>query len=346
MSLVSVENLRNICINILEKIHVPREDSEIIADSIVYAHRRDKHTHGIGRMPIYARKIKEDLLNNNPSYEITKDAPVISVLDAENGFGQVAGIKAMDLAVEKAKKFGVGIVGVKDSNNFGTAGFISEHGVKSNMIGVVLSNSGPAIAPTGGKSPVFGTNPISIAYPEIEGEFPIVFDMACSEVARGKIRLAGKNNEKIPFGWALDEDGKDTDDPEEAIKGTMIPIGGHKGYGLAMSVDILAGLLTGSAFGGDVNNLNHPTDISRYGHMVIALNPEYFISKSEYEKKMKVLYDNVKNSGGKEEVLLPGENSYRLKEENKLNVEIGDNLINGLNKLAKDVGLEERLVSN
>lgn len=343
MTLVKVEKLWDICVAILEKAGVPTDDAAIIADSIVYAHIRGKHTHGISRMPIYLRKISENLLNKNTPLELIKDAGVISILDANNGFGQVAAIKAMDLSIEKAKKFGVGLVGVKDSNNFGTAGFIGEYATKAGMIGIIMANSGPAIAPIGANKAVFGTNPICVSYPATKKHNPIIFDMACSNAARGKIRLAAKNGEKIPFGWALDEKGKETDDPSEALKGTMVPIGEHKGYGIAMCVDILAGMMTGSAFAGEVKNLNHPTEVSRYGHLILAINPDFFLSKEEYEEKMAFFHKNVKASALPGMVIIPGERSLARAEKNKDIVEIRQNLISELNELAKSLGINEEL---
>lgn len=309
MGKISVSNLHSCSASILIKCGVPAEDAKIIADSIVYAHARGKHTHGIGRMPIYIRKIKENLMNPLTPMTVIKETPVISVLDAQNGFGQVAAIRAMDLCIEKARTYGVGLVGVKDSNNFGTAGFIGDYAAQAGMIGIIAANSGPAIAPTGGGKAIFGTNPICISYPAVGDTPPIVFDMACSSAARGKIRLAAKNGEKIPFGWAVDAQGNPTDDPNEALKGTMVPIGDYKGYGIALCVDILAGMMTGSGFAGNVKNLNHPTEISRYGHMIMALNPDFFISKEEYCENMTLLIENVKKCGKEGAIYLPGERS-------------------------------------
>lgn len=343
MQIINVKDLWNICVLILEKIGVPADDAKVIADSIVYAHIRGKHTHGISRMPIYIRKINENLLNKNTPVEVIKDAGAVCLIDAKNGFGQVAAIKAMDICIEKARTLGIGLVGVKDSNNFGTAGFIGEHASKAGMIGMVTANSGPAIAPTGGSKAIFGTNPICIAYPATKMHPSIVFDMACSNAARGKIRLAAKNGEKIPLGWAVDENGKETTDPNEALKGAMIPIGGHKGYGIAMCVDIMAGMLTGSAFAGDVKNLNHPTEVSRYGHLLFAINPDFFLSEEEYEKNMDYLYKSVKACGPPGVVLMPGERSSFTAKKNKDTIEIKSNLIIELNKLAKEVEITERL---
>lgn len=343
MSTVKVTDLHECVAAILIKNGVPESDAKIVADSIIYAHTRGKHTHGIARMPIYIRKIKANLMNPLTPLSVIKESPVISVLDAENGFGQVAAIRATDKCIETAKVYGIGLVGVKDSNNFGTAGFIGEHATKAGMIGVVLSNSGPAIAPTGGNKPIFGTNPLCVSYPAAGNYPPIIFDMACSTAARGKIRLAAKNGERIPLGWAIDEDGNETDDPDKALKGTMIPIGNYKGYGLAMCIDILAGMMTKSGFAGKVKNLDHPTDIARYGHMVIAINPQFFMSAEEYQSGMSTLISNIKNSGEKEAIYFPGEKSYITAQKNQIYVDIKQNLLDDLHILAEKSGLKFQL---
>jgi len=340
---VRTEDLARCSKSILTTVEVPDEDADIIVDSILYAHIRGKHTHGIGRMPIYVRKINEGLMNPKTPMTVIADNPATAVYDAENGFGQVAAIRAMDSAIEKAKMYGIGAVGVRNSNNFGTAGFIGEYAVEKGLIGIVLANSGPAIAPTGGNKAILGTNPICVAFPSDGTNPPIIFDMACSNAARGKIRLAAKNGEKIPLGWAVDENGKETDDPNEALKGTMMPIGGYKGFGLALCVDILAGMMTGSAFGGAVKNLNHPTEISRYGHMIVAINPAAFLPEEEYKEKLTQAINNIKACGDEGEILLPGEKSYRSAQSNMETVEIGDKLVSEFNELIQSVKAGEQL---
>ena len=340
---VEVKDLKDCSAAVLEAVGVPCDDAGIVADSIVYAHTRGKHTHGIGRMPIYIRKIKEGLMNSKTPMTVIHESGAVAVYDAENGFGQVAAIRAMDLVIEKANAYGVGIVGVRNSNNFGTAGFIGEHAVEKGVIGIVLANSGPAIAPTGGTKAILGTNPICVAFPSDGVNAPIIFDMACSNAARGKIRLAAKKGEKIPFGWAVDENGNATDNPNEALKGTMIPIGGYKGFGLALCVDLLAGMMTGSAYGGNVKNLNHPTEISRYGHMIIAIDPTHFLSDEEYKKKLNETITNIRACGEEGAINMPGENSYRMAQSRQMAVEISDKLVTEFNEIIQSVHAGKKL---
>ena len=210
------------------------------------------------------------------------------------------------------------------------------------MCCMILGNSAPAIAPTGGRKALLGTNPICFAFPTGDKDHPIILDMATSIVSRGKIRLAARNDEKIPEGWALDSNGKPTTDPLEAIKGSLIPIGNYKGYGLSLAVDILAGLLTGSAFGSDVNPLNHPNKFSRHGHFMLVLNPEFFLSSKDYTESINRLIKEIKSSG--ENVLLPGEKSNNNYLKNKEYVSLKETQIKDTNKLANSLNTTHHLV--
>lgn len=337
---VSLKSLCDTCSEILKAYGVPEDDAAIVSDSIQYAHARGKHTHGIGRMPIYIRKIKENLMNPQTPMTVVREMGSVAVFDAQNGFGQVAAIKGADFAIEKARNYGVGIAGIRNSNNFGTAGFIGEHIVNSGMICLMFSNSGPAIAPSGGNKAFLGTNPICFAFPSDGENPPVIFDMACSNAARGKVRLAAKNGEQIPLGWAVDENGNETTDPNEALKGSMMAIGGYKGYGLAMCVDLLAGMMTGSGFAGEVKNLDHPTDISRYGHFIIAINPESFLEGKEYRERLNYFIGKLRMCGEEGKILYPGEKSYSQAKKNSEFVEINESLIDDLNRLAENAGTE------
>ena len=318
----------------LRAMGVPEDDAGIVVDSILYAHSHNKHTHGIGRLSIYARKIDEGLMNPMTPLTILASTGAVKLLDAENGFGQVAGIRGMDAAIEMAHSFGIGLVGIRNSNNFGTAGFIGNHAAIQDMIGIVLANSGPAIAPTGGGTAILGTNPICVAFPSDGRNPPIILDMACSNVARGKIRLAAKNGEAIPLGWAVDENGKETEDPEAALRGSMMPLGGYKGFGLALCIDLLAGMLTGSAFGGQARNLNHPTEISRYGHLIIAIDPTAFLSPECYREWLAQAIQSVKACGPEGAVVMPGERSWRYAQSNGSTIDLSEQLVAEFNQLA------------
>ena len=338
---VKINSIQNISYQILSKIGVPNDDAEIIVDSIVYAHQRGKGTHGVGRLPIYVRKVKEGLMTSVTKLCVIKDNFAVSLYDAQHGFGQIAAYRGMEIAIEKARQYGVGAVGIRHSNNFGTAGFFVDFAAKNNMIGFIFANSSPAIAPIGGKTAIFGTNPMGIGFPGGNNQPAVILDMATSHAARGKIRLAAKNGESIPEGWALDSDGNPTTDPIEALKGSMMPVGGHKGFGLSLIVDVIAGLLTGSAFGGDVKPLNHKDGLSDYGHLMIAINIRSFLDYKEYLDKMDYLSKRVKECGEEGNIYLPGEHSFSLFNSDIVN--ISDKQVDEINSLANSLGIKEQI---
>ncbi len=340
MPVLTIAQIESISLKVLTACSVPEEDAQIVADSIVYAHQRGRGTHGLPRLSIYVRKIKQGLMAAETPFELVKKKGVIKVFDAGNGFGQVAAIRGMQCAMKMAEEFGVSAVGIRHSNNFGTAGFICEEAFKKNMIGILFSNSAPAIAPTGGSQSIFGTNPLAFAFPPVEDHPPIVLDMATSVAARGKVRLAEKNGEKIPFGWALDANGQPTDDPHEALKGTMVPIGGPKGYGLSMAIDILAGMLPGAAFGGEVKPLNHSDGVSNYGHLLIAIDVESFMAIDQYKASMLKLIKNTKQCGDEGVVLLPGEPEMLCLKSQGGQIDVSERVMRDIQELSKTIQVE------
>lgn len=340
---VSVETLVIVVKSVLEQLEVPTEHAKIVSDSVLFAHQTGKDTHGITRLPIYVKKIKNGGLNPKSSFSFVNDKGVASVLDANHGFGQVAAHFALERAIEKAKAFGLGAVAVRNSNNFGTAAYFLNSAVQKGMIAIIMANSAPAIAPWGGNQALLGTNPIGFGFPVKKGAPPLIFDMATSFAARGKIRLAAKNDEKIPFGWALDANGNPTDDPIEAIKGTLIPIGEHKGSGLSLVIDILSGLLSGSAHAGGVKPLNTDGDFSRNGHFVLAINIDFFLDYEDYLKNMDFLLSRYKETGKSGNVFYPGEKACANAERNHHTVQLREKLITEINDLLSQMSLNIRL---
>lgn len=330
---ISISELYQLSKDILIKNGVPEDQARIIADSIVFAHRTGKGTHGITRLPIYVKKIQNGNMTADTQLKLVSEFAAVSVLDAGHGFGQVAAWKAMDIAIEKSETFGVGVVGVRHSNNFGTASFFIKKAVDANKVAMLFSNSAPAIAPWGGSKPLFGTNPIAFGFPAPDGHAPIILDMAVSQAARGKIRLAAKNGEKIPFGWALDSNGIPTDDPNEALNGTMIPIGNYKGYGLALVVDLLAGVLTGAGFAGQVKPLNIDKGYSDNGHFLVVLNIAAFNNLKNYDYSIKKVIDTIKSASAINSIYIPGENSFvEVKLRNDV-VTVTENILDIINYL-------------
>ncbi|WP_114752681.1 Ldh family oxidoreductase [Pleomorphovibrio marinus] len=323
---ISKKELFEISLKVLTKHSVPEDQARIIADTVVYAHASGKGTHGATRLGVYVSKIKSGFMRPDTILSKISEKGAIGVYDAGHGFGQVAAFRAVEKAIEKSIVHGVGISSVRHSNNFGTASYFAKQATEQNKIALIFSNAAPAIAPWGGSRPLFGTNPVAFGFPTPTDTSPIILDMAVSNAARGKIRLAEKNGEKIPFGWALDPDGNPTDDPTLAILGSMLPIGEHKGAGLAIVVDLLAGLLTGSGFAGRVKPLNTLNDYSDNGHLFLVLDATFFMDIESYYERMNFLRVTVKENNLKNEILLPGERSYSNERRYTETVEISDNI--------------------
>ncbi len=341
---IKIENLKQVVIETLRKVGVSESDAAIILDTIIFANRRGVATHGIGRLPLYVHKIAAGHYNPKNEIEVLADNYAYALLDAHNGFGQVVAHKATKMAIAKAKQYGVGVVGVRNSNNFGTAGYFGDMAAREGCAAMVYANAAPAIAPTGGNKTIFGTNPLCYAYPGDENHDPILLDMATTIAARGKIRLAAKNGEKIPMDWALGPDGQPTDDPNVALKGSLLPIGGYKGYGLSMFVDIFAGMLTGSQYAGEVKNLSKMEENSGNGHLFVVIDLDKFMTVDEKRERISHFYEAVKACGEEGKVFMPGELEYIKMKKAVDTVQISNKQFEDVNAVAEEVGATYRLV--
>ncbi len=304
--------------DLLRAMGVRPSDAEILWDSMAYADLRGKTTHGVARLPLYWKNIQAGTIDPQAQPVAVSDKGALAILDARNGFGQVAAARAVELAVQKARTFGISAVGVRNSNNFGAAGYYGLLAAEQGVASLVMANASPALVAPGASAPVLGTNPLCFAAPGVSAagaandgtdRSPIVFDMASTVAARSKIRLALKNQEAIPRDWAVDVAGNPTSNPKEALVGALLPVGGAKGYGLALMVDYFAGLLTGSAFAGQVKPLGNTEAPSRNGHFFIAVDVAAFYSEAEYQERYNELVEALKASG--EAVRLPGERPSR-----------------------------------
>lgn len=265
------------------------------------------------------------------------------ILDASNGFGQVAGSKGMDHATALAETQGVGAVGIRNSQHFGAAGYYCERAVDKGFIGLTLTNSEPAMPPTGGYEAFFGTNPVALGVPTSTST-PILIDMSTSIVARGQIIAAAQRGESIPKGWAVDQKGSETTEPEDALEGAVLPMAGAKGYALALLVDILSGVLSGAGFGSRVGSMYEDfTRSANVGHFVMALNIEAFLDTNEFFERIDALRENLKSLNTRpdaDEILLPGERRFRTQEERrKKGIPLDDEIIEQLGTLADEVGV-------
>lgn len=306
---VSASELRRFAFDVLRKAGMADASAEIVADTLIYADLRGVGTHGVARLDSYLHRLEAGVMEADPDMTVVRDAPSVAVFDAANGFGQLAGTLAMRLAIEKARVTGVGAVSVANSNHFGVAGYFVELAAKAGMIGIAMTNASPAMAPHGTIVALLGTNPLAVGVPSASHP-AIVLDMSSSLVARGKIRRAVmQGDERIPEGWAYDVDGKPTTDPAAALKGLLVPVGGAKGAGLSLVIDLLSGVLSGTGTTGDVLNITNVSRASGTGHLLMALDLEKFIGREAFEEAVDGVIDRIKAlpavDGGS--VYLPGE---------------------------------------
>ena len=215
------------------------EDAALVADSLIAAELRGVTSHGLIRLPVYLQNLKDGLVDPTARPTLAADGPAVAVLDGHGAMGQVASKQGMGIAIERAAANGIGAVAVRNSNHFGAGAYWAMLALPHRMIGIAMTNGAVAMAPTGGVTPMLGNNPIAVASPA-GGELPIVLDMAMTMVARGWIKLAALRDQPLPDGWALDAQGRPTNDPNAALDGSLLPVGGYKGYGLSVIVELLA----------------------------------------------------------------------------------------------------------
>lgn len=309
--MVSHTRLLDFCVACFEKLGLKRTDAEITAENLVFANLRGIDSHGVIRMKIYADRLRAGGVNRQARARVVRDRDTYALIDADNGVGQTASTEAMKLAIAKAEKSGVGLVGVTHSSHFGAAAFYAMMALEHGMIGFAATNSGATMAPTGGRAARLGNNPMAIAIPA-DKHPAIVLDMATGAVAWGKIFLAAQENKKIPNTWALDKNGVPTDDPRAAVDGGLIqPTGGYKGYGLSLVIDILTGVLFGSGFSTQVlsmyKELDRPTNCA---HSCAALRIDNFLPLAEFRRRVDEIIDimhTCPRAQGVERIYVPGE---------------------------------------
>lgn len=329
------------------KTGMSAEDAKICADSLVQTNLWGIDSHGVLRVPIYIKRLFSGAMNKNPEIESIKDAGALEVLHGDDGCGYIVGRTAMTRAIDKAENYGIAAVGAMRSNHFGAAALYTKMAAERGMIGIAMTNVVPNVVAPGGSKPIVGNNPLAISVPTF-GEFPFTLDISLSNVAGGKLLLASKKGEKIPLDWATDKEGKPTDDPEAGFAGFLLPVGGHKGYGLALAVDLLSGLLTGGAFLHGLKGMyKYPDDPSLSGHFFIAINPLALMDKEDFKARMSDFYSQIKSSpmwDTSMEMLMPGELEYRTEKKRKEEgLVLPPELVGELNKLAEEVGIISRL---
>ncbi len=315
----SVENVHDFAKSVLVGNNVPEHSAEIIARCLVAADLRGIDTHGVNRIPSYMERIRQGVLDPRAVPELSSITPVVAQVDGKNSFGFLGATMAIDHAVEVAKTYGIGMVSVKHSNHFGMSAWICQRAIESDMMSLVFTNSSPALPVWGGKEKLIGVSPIACGAPAGNAR-PFILDMAPSVAARGKVYKAKRRDEKIPLDWALDKDGRPTNDPAAALEGVMLPMGGPKGSALSIMMDVFSGALSGSAFAGGVTNPYDTSKPADVGHFIVAIKPDLFMNLEEFKERMDYLYQKVVGSekaAGVERIYYPGEIELDVEEERR-----------------------------
>lgn len=330
---------------VLEYFGVPAADAAIAAARIIDADARLVESHGITRLPAYARRLREGGYNIRPVIGVVHETPVSALLDGDNGLGQVIMTKATELAIEKALASGIGWVGVRGSNHAGAGGVYASMVSEQRLIGMYMAiGNANHLPPWGGREPLMSTNPIAFAIPS--GQRPdLVFDMATTAVSYGRIKLAAQRGESMPEGWMVDQDGQPLTDPTRSSEGLLLPTGGYKGYGLGLVVGALAGVLNGAAVGSATVDFNAdfktPTNT---GHLIVAIRPDLFGPVQDFEVRMESWLRELTGSErlpDVDRIRVPGDQiPDRLDAAEHDGVRVGAANLVLLNELARETGAE------
>ncbi|MFQ6171207.1 Ldh family oxidoreductase [Oryzobacter sp. R7] len=306
---VAPDALRTFATAVLQAHSVPEPDAALLADTLVVAELWGHASHGMLRLPWYLERLRSGATETVTEPEVVRDHGAVVVLDGRHGIGQVVTSRAVDLGVERARAHGVSAVGVRNSGHFGTAAYFTRRAAEAGCVAVLSTNASPAMAPWGGRTKAVGTNPWSIAAPAGRHGV-VVMDLANTAVARGKVHLAAERGTGIPEGWAADEHGTPTTDADAAIHGLILPMAGPKGYVIAFMMDVLSGVLTGSAYGDGVAGPYTPEGRSGAGHLLLTVDVAAMAEPAEFAARMEDLVDRTRatpTADWADRVLVPGE---------------------------------------
>ncbi|MDH3351096.1 MAG: Ldh family oxidoreductase [Gammaproteobacteria bacterium] len=346
---VAASTLMRFLAEIFEKAGCPESDAAVIADCMVQTNLWGIDSHGVIRTAKYLDRIRSGGMNATPKIRTLQAGAGLEVLDADNGSGYVAGKAAMARAIEIAARQNIAAVGVINSNHCGATSLYAHMALEHDMIGIAMSNVAPNMVMTGGSRAITGNNPIAVAVPSF-GDFPFVLDISMSAVAGGKLLVAARNGEKIPLGWATDNEGRPTTDPRAGFDGFLLPLGGHKGFGLSLLVDILCGVITGGSFQHQLKSMyRYPNEPSNTAHLMIVINPLVLIDKEQLKERMSDFVKTIKTSpmcDPDAEMLLPGELEHRREQQRRdEGIPLPAALFAELEAIGKELNLDSALAA-
>jgi len=343
---VSSDHLRKVGLELLQTAGAGLQEAGLVAQNLVAAELRGVPTHGINLLPAILERIAAGQMEVPTELKVIADEQAITHIDGGNGFGQTAAAEGMRRSIEKARRFGIGFSLISKTNNIGLLALYSLMAAREGMVGICACNGAASMAPWGGADPFFGTNPFSIAAPGGAGD-PVVLDMSTTVVARGKIRRAARLKERIPLGWALDASGTPADDPEAAIRGTLMPVGEYKGYGMAFFIDLICGLLSGSSYARAVRTFHQPEGPTGVGVLTMAIDINRFMPIDSFSKLIEEHIRTIRDSRkakGQNRIYLPGEIEAERERLNRVQgVEIDPPVVKAIDALLEKRGLGLRL---
>jgi LDH2 family malate/lactate/ureidoglycolate dehydrogenase len=342
---IPLATFHTFCCKALQSVGVPADAAALVADSLTQSDARGLASHGVVRLlPVYIRRLQTGSTRPRPDIRVTRPRDNVALVAGDAGLGQVVGHRAMEIAIGLARTSGVGVVGARDSSHFGAAAFFLKQAVEADMVAFVMTNAPANMPPYGGRKPFFGTNPLAVGLP-CGSEPPVLLDMSTSVVAKGKIIIDHKNGQhEIPLGWAIDEAGHPTTSAEAAIRGAVLPMGGHKGSGLALVIDALCGVLTGAAFGPHIIHLYDEGDQAQnVGHFFMALDIETFMPIAMFKARMDQFVQEIRSQPrqpGVERIFVPGEIEHEREEESrKKGIPLSEAGRRELDELAERLGI-------
>jgi LDH2 family malate/lactate/ureidoglycolate dehydrogenase len=347
-TLFPVERLERFVRNVLGTFGVKPEHAQITAARMIEADLRGMHGHGVFRLAGYVRRIEEGGYNLDPQIRLKRETAVSGLLDGDNGLGQVVVTQAVESAIKKAKESGLAWIGIGNSNHAGAGGVYAAMGLPHDLITIYMAiGNANHMAPWGGVDMLLSTNPIAVAIPT-DQEPPIVLDIATTVASYGKVKVKAQKGETLPSGWMIDRKGEPLTDPTRISEGFLLPIGGHKGFGLNLIIGSLAGVLNSAAFGSAVidfnKNFKTPT---KTGQLYIAARPDLFRDLADFKSEMDLRIREIKNStpmDGKTPIRIPGEMAQlREAQMRREGVPVAPGVLDQLRDIAQRLEVEDRL---
>ena len=350
-TIFSKYELKKIATALLQAAGFSEHDAAVIAEDLVLADMRGLFSHGTSRIPMYLKRVRANCVKLQPDIVVEKVSHAALKVNGDDGMGFLVAHRAVDEGMKLAESTGIAMVACTRSTHFGMSALYIQQAIDKNYISMIYTNSSPALPVHGGCTPFLGAAPFAAGLPGGFNSPPYILDMAMTVIARGKIRIAATNGEPIPLGLALDKDGNPTTDAAKAFEGICLPFGGHKGSALAMLMDMLCGMYTGSNYAGDVSSLyNKFSEPQNLGHLIFIMRPDIFISLDEYKKRMDEYYRRIKalpKAQGVDEILMPGEPEARKEKESlKSGIKISGKILDDLCETAQLYHLDTKELFN